>query len=784
MNNSFKCMFILVLILSLHLFLPFSHAETKLSGRVTEKEGDIVTINIGYDAGVQLGMKFSVYRIDKQILLPLSNEQILIGSHEIIGQIQITKVENNTSTGKILQEGKNNDQKIKSLCYVEEAEDPPIPNEPPIISSVNINIDTILPGKQVEIKVDAFDKNADSLIYSWEADRSYFLSDNTITPVNYWIAPFEKGDYTITISVSDQRGGFDQMKKIITVSDPDWNGDLGNYQLTRTFKNNLYSGYDSDVLNVLDVDFDSKNNMYVLDPKEKGISVFDPNGRYLKTLCAGRFNSPNELLIEDDKLYIIYDNNKFVDRYDLMGNQEVSYNKKKTSEYEMDVLRKPIACAIGNEDELYIIDGIGHDIAVFEKSGRFRLRFGNGAIERGELSNPVAIRVDSGGNIYVLDSGKGEIVVYNPRMQHQKSIQLRSKEICDMYLDKRKEQFYLINAAGSAVFVVDTSGKIMHEFGMLRNPHKISNDRFGNVYITNAIESCIYKYIQKEGSYKYYGKFGTNPFTKITDIAVNKDGSIFLLNESSSEIIKVNRNGWELTRFGGKSTEEKSLEKPTAIVAGAGGKYIYILDRYRKDVLQFSNDGEFLRVITSKKEGKVTDPADIASDKEGNLYVVDMKSDVCFVYNTNGAFIAQIGTKGKKDDFEYLYKPTRVAVEPDGKTVYIYDDNSKLRKINVYTRNDADNSYPLLRYDKASEAVSLLKVNNYNRLMVSYASESNSQGISFIGNNGTLERTLTGKDGFSSVEDIEIDGTENIYVLSANSNVHVFKQQKLLQELK
>ena len=58
------------------------------------------------------------------------------------------------------------------------------------------------------------------------------------------------------------------------------------------------------------------------DPKEKGISVFDPNGRYLKTLCAGRFNSPNELLIEDDKLYIIYDNNKFIDRYDLMGNQE------------------------------------------------------------------------------------------------------------------------------------------------------------------------------------------------------------------------------------------------------------------------------------------------------------------------------------------------------------------------------------------------------------------------------------------------------------------------------
>ena len=37
------------------------------------------------------------------------------------------------------------------------------------------------------------------------------------------------------------------------------------------------------------------------------------------------------------------------------------------------------------------------------------------------------------------DSGKGEIVVYNPRMQYQKSIKLKTREISDMYLDKRKD---------------------------------------------------------------------------------------------------------------------------------------------------------------------------------------------------------------------------------------------------------------------------------------------------------------------------------------------------------
>src|SRR3990167_2650249 len=145
MNNLLKCLYFPVCILSILLFSSFSYADTKLSGRITERDGDTITLNIGYDAGVKLGIKFSVYRIDKQILLPLSNEQTLIGSYEIIGQIQITKVENNTSTGKLLQEGADGKHQIKPMCYVEEANEPPIPNQPPIISSIIINPDTIQP---------------------------------------------------------------------------------------------------------------------------------------------------------------------------------------------------------------------------------------------------------------------------------------------------------------------------------------------------------------------------------------------------------------------------------------------------------------------------------------------------------------------------------------------------------------------------------------------------------------------------------------------------------------
>ena len=721
-------------------------------------------------------MVFSVYRIEKQVLLPLSNGKTLISSNELIGEIQITKVENSASKGKILIE--DNKHKIKYMCYVQEYEKPPIPNRPPIIKSINIKPDNpIQPGKVVEVKVDAIDPNSDSLIYSWETDRGYFLSDNTLVPVNYWVAPFEKDDFTITVSVNDQRGGTEQKKKTITVNKPRFDDDLGDYKKLRIFKNDIGSGNN---LHVLDVDFDSENNMYVLYPEGHCIRVFDSKWRYPKTLCAGKLISPNELLIEGDKIYVIYNNNKYVKRYDLRGNLEVTYSKKGMDKYDIDILRCPIALAVGNEGELYVIDGIGPNIAVFERDGRFRLRFGDSGTGRGKLVNPVAVCVDRGGYIYVLDSDKQEIIVYSPRMQYDRTIKLKKGKYKDMFLNKIKDQFYLVNASNKNILVIDSSGNTIDKFGRLGNPFKICMDKFSNIYVTNKTGSYINKYIYKENTYKYYGKFGTDAFSDITDIAVDMDSSIFLLNGKRGEIIKVDKDGWELTRFGGKGVGIGEFKKPISIVTSKNDEYIYVLDKAltNKKVLQFSNSGKFLRVVVSQKDGRIRKPIDIDSDMEGNLYVLDAKADVCFVYDHRGKFMNQIGTKGKKKEFDLLYKPVKVAVDRDGENVYIFDDNSKLRKVNKYVKKDFY-KYNYLRYDKCPKNTSIIKVNNYKRLMVADTTELSSHKINFFKGNGALERTLKGKNTFMTIKDIEVDGVENVYILDDNSNVYVFKQEKL-----
>lgn len=46
--------------------------------------------------------------------------------------------------------------------------------------------------------------------------------------------------------------------------------------------------------------------------------------------------------------------------------------------------------------------------------------------------------------------------------------------------------------------------------------------------------------------------------------------------------------------------------------------------------------------------------------------------------------------------------------------------------------------------------------------------------LNFLNKNGTLERSLTGKDSFVTIKDFEVDNVENTYVLNNTNDVYVF----------
>ncbi|MGR3218310.1 MAG: PEGA domain-containing protein [Candidatus Anammoxibacter sp.] len=661
-----------------------------------------------------------------------------------------------------------------------------------LISSINISPEEdILPGKIVEVKVKLNDhvNESDNFIYTWSSDKGFFESAKSVEPVNYWTAPFsDEEDIVINVKVHGKDGSGDEMDRVISVK-PDWRINPGKYTLLRILKNHLFN---DDAWNAVDVAFDSKNFMYVLDATGSSIRVFKPNGEYVRTLCDGNLHKPNKILIEDDRIYVIYNNNKEVEKYDIRGNWEVTYSKSTMGDNYEESVTEPIDMAVGRKGEIYVIDGNIPDIVLLEKDAKFNKRFGQ------KLGNPVAISVDNDGFIYVCDAKKQEILVYDSGLQLLKNIEIKDKvlNVLDMYLDKRTNRFFLLDSLSKKIITIDSAGNKVGEVDALKNSNKISGDRLGNIYTASYKYNYICKLVLTAlNTHRFYGKFGTNPFSRnVSDITVDSSGSVFLLNGISGNITKVDRNGWELNKFGGIGKNKYGqFTEPVSIVSGKEGEYIYVLDKskwknsktVKNQVVEFSNTGMFKRIVVNDKNtvGNLSEITDIDSDSEGNLYMFDEKKGAFSVSSHSGEAITEITTDYKPPPavgavFGYFPK---FVVDLSGKTVYV-SDRKRVGSITI-----KDRAASTVREDfeiDPPKGLSILKINNYKRLLrVTGTILGTYRGKLDVYNlDGELEQTLSGNDSFKKIKDIEVDDIGNLYILSKSGEIYIYKQSRLLPE--
>lgn len=89
------------------------------------------------------------------------------------------------------------------------------PNNPPIIADLTTNCPRVKPNSSgAVIECDASDPDEDELTYTWSADRGNVSGEGNTAN---WIAPGDYGEYFITVTVTDGRGGeaSDEIKIIV-----------------------------------------------------------------------------------------------------------------------------------------------------------------------------------------------------------------------------------------------------------------------------------------------------------------------------------------------------------------------------------------------------------------------------------------------------------------------------------------------------------------------------------------------------------------------------------------
>jgi hypothetical protein len=85
------------------------------------------------------------------------------------------------------------------------AEEPPV-NRPPVIDSLTCQWRQVKTEMSVPIECAASDPDGDELSYGWSVDGGTITGEGAVAD---WFTPKEYGTYTITVTVSDGKGGQD-----------------------------------------------------------------------------------------------------------------------------------------------------------------------------------------------------------------------------------------------------------------------------------------------------------------------------------------------------------------------------------------------------------------------------------------------------------------------------------------------------------------------------------------------------------------------------------------------
>lgn len=310
------------------------------------------------------------------------------------------------------------------------------------------------------------------------------------------------------------------------------------------------------------------------------------------------------------------------------------------------------------------VDGIGNVYFADTKSGRVRLVTPAGVISTvagtgiagyngdnipataARLNNPIGIVVDRSGNLYIADAGNARIRMVSAATG------------------------LISTVAGTGTTGYNGDG-IAADFAELSRPAGVAVDSSGNIYIADtgnarvrevAADTGAIATLAGSGVAGYSGDGGRadvarlhTPYTVavdgqgnvyIADLAAlpaptGTGGRIRMVNPASGVIITVAGNGSASFNGDGISATQAALSNPVALAVDGNGN-LYIADAGNNRVRSVSSGGVIATVAGNGRTGfggdnlpaigtAVVNPAGVAVDNTGNIYVADGTSRIRFV---------------------------------------------------------------------------------------------------------------------------------------------------------